>query len=262
MNDAPKHDAFTLVGRDIAVTGGRGVVNDPGRIGDWSQTWTGTRFYPLDPRPDDVKLPDLVIGLGNMARYNGQTRFYSVGEHTVIVSKMLMDDEILKIIGVPEELEQYPKEELSYIGLHHDDPEFLMADVTRPFKRAMGRDNSYFVIEDNIWRKAIAPRFGLPAKIPQTVLNADVMLLGLEKKVLCPRSDLWQLPFPIPAGYKINCFQPPYTFWMWIKRYAELSGASEIALKKEVERMMLEDRAAFEAQFERPLVNINPKLPT
>jgi hypothetical protein len=188
-----------------------------------------------------------------MARYNGQCRFYSVAEHTVLVSKMLMDDALLSILNTHDELEQFSKEELAWIGLHHDGPEYLMADMTRPFKRAIGRDNAYFKLEEEIWQKAIAPAFNLPAKLPQLVLNADVMLLGLEKRVLHPRAPAWDLPFPEPTGIKLNAFLAPYSHRVFMKRYCQLTGYSETALTKEMERLWAEDRASLEAQFSRPL---------
>jgi len=32
------------------VTGG----SETGRVGDWIQTYSGSKFYPLDPRPEEV----------------------------------------------------------------------------------------------------------------------------------------------------------------------------------------------------------------
>jgi hypothetical protein len=250
-----KVDSFTVVGREIEHTGGRGVPLNDDRKGDWCGTWTH-RFYPLDPRPEDVKLPDLIQGLGNMSRYNGQCRFYSVAEHVVLVSQILGCPDNLRVLASPQEFEKIMDtghDELERQGLMHDNPEFLMTDMTRPFKRAIGRDNAYFKLEEEIWMKAIAPRFGLPQVLPQIVLNADVMLLGLEKRVLHPRAPAWNLPFPEPVGVKINCFLPPYSHRMFIRRYCQLFGHSETALTREMERLWAEDRASLEAQFNRPL---------
>jgi len=238
-----KVDSFTLVGREIANTGGRGLMNDAGRIGDWCQTWTGTRFYPLDPRPEDVKLPDVLIGLGNMARYNGQTRRYSVAEHTILCS-MLVEQLPVGTI-VPEDLQKWCREELAYMALHHDDPEYLMADMTRPFKRAIGRDNDYFKLEEQIWKKAIAPRFKLPEVLPQSILNVDVAVLGLEKKVLCPRSDPWELPFPVPKGIMIRCLEPQEASLAWLRRHCELTGEAYWPLHDEFIALVIQDAENF-----------------
>jgi len=215
---------------DLTFNGGRGLTKDEGRVGDFCQTWTGTRFYPLDPRPEDVKIEDLIFGLGNMCRYNGQVRFYSVAEHSVLVSKLVAPEHALA-------------------ALMHDAPEFLMADMTRPFKRAIGRDNAYFKIEEQIWEKAIAPKFGLPAKLPQEVINADTELLGLEKQVLLVRSDPWYLPFPTPTHLQINCWQPPYSQWCFLRRFCDLTGYMEGPIRKRIESLMMEDRRGFNAQF-------------
>lgn len=57
------------------------------RRGDWIQTFTGRRFWPLDPRPEDVCIEDIAHALSLKCRFGGHcTRFYSVAEHSVHVS--------------------------------------------------------------------------------------------------------------------------------------------------------------------------------
>ena len=34
------------------------------RIGDWMQTYTGRRFWPLDPRPEEMHIRDIAMALG------------------------------------------------------------------------------------------------------------------------------------------------------------------------------------------------------
>jgi len=63
------------------------------REGNWFQTYTGKQFYPLDPRPEDIDLDDIVHHLSHLCRFNGGTReFYSVAQHSVIVADALPDD--------------------------------------------------------------------------------------------------------------------------------------------------------------------------
>src|SRR3990167_8105269 len=56
------------------------------RTGDWIQTYMGSAFYPLDPRPEDVDIRDIAHSLSLMCRFNGHcTKFYSVAEHSLHV---------------------------------------------------------------------------------------------------------------------------------------------------------------------------------
>lgn len=94
-----------------------GVFNDdPSRRGAWIQTFTGGKFWPLDPRPEDFQIADIAHALSNVCRYGGHTkRFYSVAEHAVIVS-----------LYVPR---QWRRE-----ALLHDLSEAYTGDMVRPLK--------------------------------------------------------------------------------------------------------------------------------
>ena len=57
------------------------------RRGDWMQTHSGLRFYPLDPRPEDIRIEDIAHALPMICRFNGHcSRFYSVAEHSLNVA--------------------------------------------------------------------------------------------------------------------------------------------------------------------------------
>lgn len=58
------------------------------RLGDWFQTYTGAKFYPFDPRAEDIHLADIAHHLSLQCRFNGATdKFYSVAQHCVLVSQ-------------------------------------------------------------------------------------------------------------------------------------------------------------------------------
>jgi len=211
---------------DLTFTGGRGLVQDAGRVGDWMQTYSGRRFYPLDPRAADVDIIDIAMALGNMSRYGGHCRFYSVAEHSVMVSH-----------AVPAEL--------ALEGLLHDATEAYITDLIRPLKRALGPANDYFKIDTNI-RLAIAERFGLAPTEPALVKQADVAVLGAEKAVLHPRSDPWELPFPDP-GLKIRCLLPPASQKYFLARYAVLTSEDLAGLLDRVNAMLDYDEIALRA---------------
>jgi hypothetical protein len=167
------------------------------------QTYTGRRFYPCDPRPEDVDIIDIALALGNMSRYLGHCRFYSVAEHSVMVSH---------VVPSGFELE----------GLLHDAEEAYVHDFIRPWKRALAPDNDYFKLASHI-NLVVRRAFGLPDFESRQVKEADVAVLGCEKAVLHPRSDPWHLPYPDP-GLKIRGLLPPASSKYFLIRYAELTG--------------------------------------
>jgi len=90
----------------------------------WIATYTGGRFYPLDPRPEDVCIADIAHSLSQICRFNGQTlQFYSVAQHSVLVSKLLGQ-------GGPSPIHEF-------MGLKHDAAEAYLCDLVRPIKREL-----------------------------------------------------------------------------------------------------------------------------
>lgn len=143
----------------------------PERKGDWIQTYSGIEYYPLDPRPDEVLIEDISHALSNICRYAGHTsRFYSVAEHSILVSKLVAPEHALT-------------------ALLHDATEAYLVDVPRPIKRFL---TNYNEIEQLNWL-SIADRFDLPSELPAQVVAADNAILVKEMTVLMrgqvPRVD-------------------------------------------------------------------------
>lgn len=60
------------------------------------RTFTGRRFWPLDPRIEDIDIQDIAHSLSLVCRWTGHTYcFYSVAEHSLRVS-LLAQQLILK----------------------------------------------------------------------------------------------------------------------------------------------------------------------
>lgn len=56
---------------------------DDKRKGDWIETYTGGKVWPLDPRAWDFDAMDIAHSLSMLCRYNGHCReFYSMAEHS------------------------------------------------------------------------------------------------------------------------------------------------------------------------------------
>lgn len=90
------------------------------RIGDWMITYTGKRFWPLDPRPEDVDFRDIGHALSLICRYGGHVRcFYSVAEHSCLLAKYFL---------------QRAERQRARYALIHDAPEAYVGDIIRPLK--------------------------------------------------------------------------------------------------------------------------------
>ena len=59
-------------------------------------TFSGVRFWPLLPNPDDILIADIAHALSNQCRFGVHaSRFYSVAEHTVHVSQLCLPEHAL-----------------------------------------------------------------------------------------------------------------------------------------------------------------------
>lgn len=96
----------------------------PARRGDFMQTFSGGRIWPLDPRPEEIDITDVAHHLGKICRYGGAClRFYSVAEHCVLMAREA------KRLGLPHGLRLQM--------LIHDAPEYILGDMVRPIKKHM-----------------------------------------------------------------------------------------------------------------------------
>ena len=84
------------------------------------KTYSGLNFNPENPQPDQISIIDIANGLAFQVRFCGQLdKFYSVAEHSVMVSNML---------------ELSGNKELALYGLLHDAHEAYMSDIPSPIK--------------------------------------------------------------------------------------------------------------------------------
>ena len=102
----------------------------------WTQTYTGKKFFPLKPSTDDVSIIDIARALSMQCRFNGHVkRFYSVAEHSVLVSRIVEADYDVMARGKhPYEGEDYRRANLCLAALLHDGSEAYLGDMVRPLK--------------------------------------------------------------------------------------------------------------------------------
>jgi hypothetical protein len=160
--------------------------------GPFIQVYPARKFYPFDPRPEEVFIESIAHHLSNICRYSGAgERHFSVAEHSTLIARYLAARH------APE---------VALAGLLHDAPEALsgFGDVGRPVK---GRAPIIGQTEDGIYRRAIAPRFGLPLDIPEEVHEADSCIIADEIAANLAPMD-WQARHDKPLGVKIRCWSP------------------------------------------------------
>jgi hypothetical protein len=122
-------------------------------------------FHLYGTDPEEIHIGDIANALSKQCRFTGhlvEDAWYSVAEHSCDVAN------IIKQMG-GSKAEQFA-------GLMHDTPEAFLSDICAPFKREIGQ---YYEKEALIWAR-IAPKFGLPLKLPDIVKAADWRALFIE----------------------------------------------------------------------------------
>lgn len=129
------------------------------RNGYWMEVYSGIRFYPFDPREDEINIIDIAHALSNICRFSGHTKeFYSVAQHCILVSELCGE---------------YKLE-----GLMHDASEAYLSDVPRPVKKMLP---DYEVCE-KVLQKAIFKKFKLHYPYPISVRLSDEIMLEREHR--------------------------------------------------------------------------------
>lgn len=175
--------------------------HEPPRIGDWIQTYLGHKFYPFDPRPEEIHIADIAHALSNICRFTGHTcRFYSVAQHSVHVCDILPPDQQLA-------------------GLLHDASEAYLTDFPRPLKLSPYFASNYRRTEAAL-EEAIHARFHLPHPRAAAIHSADEAVLGTEiLQLMQPLNPDWShLPAPVP-GLQLPAWTPARAKGEFLRRF-------------------------------------------
>lgn len=162
------------------------------RYGDWIETYTGIKFYPLDPRLEEIVVEDMIHAICNICRFGGHSKiFYSVGQHSLLVYRYLTER------GYSATVRLY--------GLTHDFTEAYLVDVPRPVKRML---HDYKRIEEQlfelIWQSFDVPK--LDGESKEVVKQADELVLYYEACTLGLNKNNWAQD--IDLGYPIQEEKP------------------------------------------------------
>ena len=189
------------------------------RRGDWILTRSGGRFYPIDPRAEEVRLADIAGSLSNQCRWTGHTMYhYSIAQHACYVA-----DAVEKIMPG-----------LALAALHHDSPEAYIGDMARPWKRMLAVIGTGSLVQISTAENAIlgaifdhldiqepsAAQWGIIAQVDNRVLRTEF-------DQLLPRDDsaAWEdLGEPVP-GLSIERWSPEYAYRRFIEMHDRLVKA-------------------------------------
>jgi hypothetical protein len=139
------------------------------RKGDWMITSRGQRFYPLDPRPEEIDILDIAHHLARVCRYDGAIDgWYSVAEHCCLLA------------------DYFAGSWWARWALLHDAAEAYIGDLIRPIKPSLPE---FKAIEATLERM-IFDRFGLAGPFPGAVKLADDLIVQDERLALFPPAVL------------------------------------------------------------------------
>jgi hypothetical protein len=168
------------------------------------QVHSGKFIDLLNPDPYNFSINDIAHALSQLCRFGGHTKeFYSVANHSILVS-----------INVPAED--------ALTGLMHDAAEAYCQDLVGPLKAHV---SAYSDIEAGIW-EALAWRYKLPVELPQSVKDADLILLATEKRDVIEVNNRWDciLASVIPLRQRIHPLSMKAAYAVFVRQFHSLKG--------------------------------------
>jgi len=151
------------------------------------RTFTGRKFWPLNPAPEDLDILDIAHALSLVCRFTGHTRsFYSVADHSLRVSvraeKIAMDEWRNNPYSTTQSRIAFCRD-VALWGLLHDASEAYLCDVPSPLKHFSDMGNIYRGYEKRLL-EVIAQRYDLLPVEPAYVHIADRLFLEAEMRDL------------------------------------------------------------------------------
>lgn len=180
------------------------------RKGDWAQIYSGEKFWPLDPKPEEVSLKDIAHSLALQCRFNGHSDvFYSIAQHSVLVSKVVSQEQALA-------------------ALFHDASEAYTGDMVSPLKKFLPPE--FKMIEKEI-ENAVFEHFGIKHETVDHVeiKRADKIALFTEMRDLMkePPSKWDDVDLFQPHTDKIIPLSPEEAEKEFLDRFNELTKGKE-----------------------------------
>ena len=166
---------------------------------NWILTYIGIHLSYDNLTEDMINIEDIAHSLSMTVRFNGHcNRFYSVAEHSVLVSHLVEPEHALE-------------------GLLHDASEAYLGDCPKPLKRLLP---DYQKIEEK-FEKVIASRFHLQYPWNKNIKEVDGRILADEAIEFHPtyKND-WGIGDPL--GIEIVGYSPDIAKKMFLDRFNQL----------------------------------------
>jgi predicted transcriptional regulator len=202
------------------------------RIGAWMPTYSGKRFWLLDPRPDDIDIVDIAKGLSNQCRFNGHVKeFYSVAQHSVLAAN----------VAPPEYRLQ---------ALMHDASESYCGDVISPLKPLL---KDYKRIERKVM-EVIGQKFNFDIDAGEAIVREiDERMLATEVRDLLPVQTInWKIT-RAPYPFKIKGWSPEMAYQNFLTIFMEITKWPNSQALNQISSHLLEGDSS-------PLANILQRL--
>ena len=168
------------------------------RVGQPIIQASGRKFWPLDPKPEEVHLEDIILALSQMCRWGGRcARFYSVAQHSVWVARRVATT--------------HPH--LALQALLHDAAEAYVGDQVRPIKSALWLREpkgyqSFEAVENRIHATILRAMGVRPANSGEwaTIMAADEEALATEARDLLGGQQV--IAAAAPVGHRLASWHP------------------------------------------------------
>lgn len=168
------------------------------RKGDYIETLSGIRFYPLDPRPDEFLLDDMCHAVSREQRFGNHTQErYSVGQHLLMCAKFAKDSGFSPYI--------------QFLAATHDLQEAYVRDLPSPIKHSF---IYYRQVEDRIlhvlWHQYFQIREPLVKEI-ELLKYCDGLLCAAEAIELGINKTNWVENLELANDGYVDHSDPPET---------------------------------------------------
>ncbi len=199
-----------------------------GRRGEWMHTSLGGRFFPADPRPEEVFISDIANGLALDCRYGGQgrvDRFYSVAEHSVHMA-------------MAADRMEWPAE-ACLATLLHDAAEAYCNDLPWPVKDAVGEGYQRVekAIQEAIWlyRRIYGLNY-YRLLYAGAIKHLDRRMIPMEKRAIMRHQQPWSHDQYEPIdGVVIWCLDPPHAKEKFLDEYETICHRLSIKMEEGIE---------------------------
>ena len=176
--------------------------------GNIMTTASGLQFDFSDPQPDQVDIEDIAQALGNTCRWGGHCRFYSVAEHSVLASDLVLSD--------------HPYDYVFRLAvLLHDATEAYIGDMPKPLKIMLSQYND---IEDRL-EDIIIKKYCPYSVHEEDIKYYDVQMFKREREVLFDDTHIGPALKEVPTGdIDLEFWTPEEAKWAFLNMYDELRG--------------------------------------